>query len=493
MEERNLELTTECLKSILGKSSDIQFRRVYINENKQLPVTLLYIQGLVDTESISSYILTPLSQNGKWEEVESEKQAIELIEAGAVYFAAQKIRTDINEVITDIMGGNSALIFDGAKTAISFATGGYEKRSISEPTDESIIKGPKDSFVEALRVNTATIRRKLKTKDLVIEETTVGKKTATTIAIVYLDDAADKQLLQKVKKRLDNIEVDGVLASGFIEENIIDDQLSLFPQVISTERPDKFCSNILSGRIGLVIDGIPVTHIIPGVLNDFLQASEDYSQHFIVSSLIRLMRYLLMILTLFLPAFFISITTFNQDMIPTELAMSINASKQNTPFPTFIEVLLMLAAFEVLQEAAARMPGTLGQAVSIMGGLVIGGAAVDANFVSPAVLIMIAFSAISSFTMVNQDFTNAIRVWRLILAILSSIGGLFGLSMGALFLLFHLSRLETFGIPYLIPLVSNDSKHLGDTFIRIPLESLKKWPHYLKRTDKNLRKRWSAK
>lgn len=484
----NHELTAEALRSVLGENSDVTFKEICINGKEHLLTTLLYIEGMIDTKTVNDDILKPLAQESRLSEDKSLKGIITLIEHGTVYHAAHKTRTNINDCINDVINGSAALIFDSERMAITFDVKGFEKRAITEPTGENVQKGAKDVFVETLRVNTATVRRRIKTPKLRIVQTIVGRQSMTAVAIVYIEGLTNKFLVNEVKKRLDNIQIDEVVSSGHIEEYISDSKTTMFPQIAATERPDRFCSNIISGRVGLIIDGLPISYIVPATINQLMQASEDYSQNYIVSTFIRCMRYFLMFLTLFFSGIYISVATFHHEMIPKELAISIAAAKEGVPFPAFIEVLLMLLAFEILLEAGLRLPRTIGQALSIVGALILGEAAVTAKIVSPSVVIVVAITGIAGFTMPNQDFSNALRLWRLIIAVLSSIAGLFGLTIGSLILLFHYCTLESFGVPYLSPFVTADSKSWTDTVFRLPLFLHKKRPEELHVTNKRRQK-----
>ncbi|WP_010249076.1 spore germination protein [Acetivibrio cellulolyticus] len=477
---KDMELIGANIKSILKKNSDAIFRDVFICGDNKRPVTLVFIDGLVDSKGIADDILRPLIENSKLCEAKNNKDTIDLIKHGAVYFPDMKVRDNINDTLNDMLNAGCALIFDSEKTALTFAVKGFEKRGITEPTSENIVKGAKDAFVEALRINTATVRRKIKTQKLVVEQTKVGRQTETQIGIIYIDGIANSHLVDEVKRRIDNIEIDGVIEAGFVEEYIIDNKYTAFPLVGATERPDRFCTAILEGRVGIIIDGLPTAYIAPVTVQQLLRTMDDYSQNYFVVSALRLLRYLTMLLTVFLPGFYIAVTTFHQEMIPSELAQTIASSKEGVPYPSFIEVFLMLIAFEILLEAGLRLPKTIGQAVSIVGALVVGEAAVNAKLISPAVVVVIAITAISSFTMPNQDFSNALRLWRFVMAITSSMMGIFGISIGAVFLIYHLASIETFGVPYLSPYVASEGRDLGDSIIRIPLRLLKKRPYILR-------------
>ena len=486
-EKCELELTAANIKKLVQHSSDITFRELFINGQKDLPVTMVFIDGVIDTKTANDDILKPLAQEMHLSQSRKTEDIIERIEHGTLYHTSQKTRDKLMDCIGDIFDGSVALVFDSARTAVTFDIKGFEKRSITEPTGENVIKGAKDSFVENLRTNTATVRRKIKTYKLVIEETKVGMQSLTNVAIVYINDIINRHIVRELKNRLDTIDIDGVLSPGVIEENITDNKYSPFPQAISTERPDKFCANVMEGRVGVIIDGLPVTYIVPATFDAFMQAPEDYAQNFIISSVIRFLRFFLTLITLFLPGFYVSVTTFHHEMIPTELALAITASKEGVPFPSFVEVIFMLLAFEVLIEAGLRLPKNIGQAVSIVGAVVVGQAAVDAKLVSPGVVVVISITAISSFTMPNQDFSNALRLWRFIFVIMSCIIGLFGLSLGGIILLHHLANLEVYGIPYLSPFVGEENKNMTDSIFRLPFPAQYNRPMSLKTRNKKRR------
>jgi spore germination protein KA len=476
LDRNDLDLLTDNIKGLLEKNSDVKFRDIFINDNKKLKFTLIFVDGLINSDYISNYILKPIIQEKVFNEAVNVKEVIKQIDSGKLYFVSQQKVTELNKAMSALLYGATLLVFDSEKTAIVIDAKGFEKRSISEPTGESVLKGSKDSFVELLRINTATIRRNIKSHNLVIEETVVGKQSRTPVATVYMNNITNRNIIDEVKKRLNAIEVDRAITAGFIEEFIVDDVNSPFPQVIYTERPDKFCSNIVDGKVGLIIDGLPIAYVIPATFIELLQAPEDYSQHFLISSSIRFLRYVALFFTLIIPSLYIAITSFHQEMIPSELATSIASAKEGVPFPMFVEVILMLAAFEVLVEAGLRLPKSIGQAVSIVGALVVGQSAVEAKLLSPATVVVIAITAITSFTMPNQDLSNALRLWRFVLVIFSSLMGIFGLCTGLLILLFHLCQMESFGVPYLSPIVASKDNQYQDTFFRLPLKFQKERP-----------------
>ena len=479
--QKSFDLTGDNIKKILGQNTDAVFREISIGENKLLNLSLIFFDGLADKTKISEFILKPLTNEIRFKDAKNEKELLELIANGDIYYADQNKVDDINILIDGLLSGSTALVFNEEKIAVLFDTKGFEKRAISDPFSENVVKGSRDSFVETLRDNTALVRRKIKSPNLVFEETKVGRRTLTNVAIVYIKGLTNMKIVAEVKKRLYAIDTDNVLVTGIIEEYLSDDPNCTFPQIQGTERPDKFSADIVEGRVGIIIDGLPVAFLMPGIFIQFLQASEDYSKSHVIGSILRLMRFILAFLTLTLPGFYIALTTFHQEIIPTVLALSIAKSKTGVAFPSFIEILVMLIAFEILLEAGKRIPRNIGQAVTIVGALIVGQAAVDAKLVSPVIVVVIAATAIFSFVIPDQDFSNALRLWRFILALFSSIMGLYGLLIGLIMLIHLLSRLESFGVPYLAPFVgSADIKTmLKDTIFRYPIRSQIKRPDSL--------------
>ena len=468
-QEKTAPLVSASINEALDASTDFMFQTIYINGNKEHPVSLFYIDGMADAESISQNIIRPICEN-TFAHVPDSATVFDWMQHGGVYRAGVNVREDFSEVIGDIIGGGAALVFDGEQKALVFDVKGFATRSISEPSEESVLKGSKDCFVESIRVNTATVRRKLRTPNLRLKDAVVGRQSLTPVNICYIEGLTNQKLVDEVIKRIDQIDVDSAISNASIEEYISDNKFSTFPQIMVTERPDKFCENIVEGRVGIIIDGLPTAYIVPGTLNQFLQAPEDYSNSFAYASMVRLLRYIVLGISFLLPAFFIAVTQFHPEMIPTQLAISIANAELEVPFPMFIQVFLMLFAFEILLEAGLHLPQNIGQAVSIVGSLVVGQAAVEAKIISPAVVIVVAATAIAGFTTPDRDFSNSVRLWRFTLVIFAIFEGLLGLSLGILLLIYSLSKRESFGVPYLSPYVSGELDEVArDTLIRLPM------------------------
>ena len=302
----------------------------------------------------------------------------------------------------------------------------------------------------------------------------MGRQSLTPVDVVWLENIADPDTVRRVGERLDEMDIDGVESAWDLEEYLVPAVSSPFPLILSTQRPDRFCRELLDGRVGLLCDGIPLGWVVPGTADQFFKTGQDRAYHWMAASALRLIRYFCAAVTLLLPGLYIAMVTYHPEAIPGKLALSIVAAKQEVPFSTIFEVLIMLLAFEIIQEAGLRLPGPIGSTVSILGGLVVGNAAVDAHIVSPAVLIAVAIAGVAGYTMPAQDFGNALRLWRFGLTVLSSLGGLFGLVLGCVALLYHLAGLESFGVAYLAPFTAGPGRHLGGPdLIRPPLPTLK--------------------
>lgn len=461
-------LTSDNIKKILGDSNDITVKEVFTWNNK-VKIVAIGIDGLVDSEVIDNYVLRPLTVGRPFENIESEKEAYQLAREGFLYHFSQDEVKDLNDAINKILQGVTVVVFDNVKKAIAFDAKNIPQRGIQEPENESVLNGAKDAFVESLRTNTALIRKKLKSRFLRLESFTVGKESQTPVNIVYLNDVADKGILEELRRRIKNIDVNSLISTKTFEVGISDNKYSIFPQVQYTERVDKFCSNLTDGKIGILIDGLPVAYIVPGILAMFFQAPEDYSENYILASFVRILRYICFGLSMMLPGFYIAITTFHSEMIPTKLLISIIQSKEGVPFAIAFEIIGLLIAFELLIEASLRLPKSIGATISIIGGLIVGDAAVNAKLISPVVVVVIAITGIAGFVIPNQELSNATRISRLLFVIAGTLGGLFGIAFVIIVIIYYLSNLTSFGVPYLSPLAGNEGKGLlNDSVLRLP-------------------------
>ena len=471
-----LTLCLENLGRVFDRCADYQTRTVCLAGAGERTLTVCYIDGMDRTERLNDYVLRPLAQDERLARV-PEGELLEHLRQGALYAQQVHRRTTLDQVAADLMGGCCALFLPGEGAALTVPVSTEEKRSVGEPENEPSLKGARDSFVESLRTNTSIVRRHLKAPELRIREQVVGRQSVTSVDILYIEGLTNPHLVEQVAAQLADIDIDAVLATGNIEEYIVPAARTAFPLVQYTERSDRFCAGLAEGRVGILIDGLPLGYLAPGVLGDFLQAPQDKSESWLLASALTLLRYLCMLGTLLLPALYVAMVTFHQEMIPTRLALSIIAAKQDVPFRSVFEVIVLLLAFEILQEAGLRLPQSIGQTVSIIGGLVVGSAAVEAKIISPAVLIVVAIAGIAGYTMPSQEVAGALRIWRFLLALLASAAGLFGVVAGLSALVIHLAGIESFGVSYLTPFASNAGEQVeGHAVFRQPLPQVKQRP-----------------
>lgn len=470
-------IDSTALKRLYAKSTDVLIRPIEIHGENSLTISIFCVDGLVNSQVLDLTILKPIATDEMVKQCKSEMELADyLLNQGGGHHAFGSFVTDFNQLNTMVMSGMAAVLFDELQAAVVYDVRTFDKRSISEPSEESTMKGAKDSFIEVLRTNTALIRRRIRSPHLTIEQMYVGRLSRTDVALCYMNNVCDLNLVDKIRKKIQAIDIDNISAASFIEEFISENRNSLMPQVMYTERPDRCCSNITDGRIVLVVDGIPFVYILPCQFPMLLQSSEDYSESYLAGSALRCLRYITMLVSLLLPAFYIAVTTFHSQLLPLQMLLSIQKSKINVPFSSCVEVLGLLFSFEILIEAGLRLPKNIGSAMSIVGGLVVGQAAVSANIISPVVVIVIALAGIAGFTIPNQDLSIALRISRFGLAILASFAGFYGLMIGFLFLVTHLCSLDNCGLAYMSPFVETIKADLQDTLMRYPVEDFKYRP-----------------
>lgn len=463
-------LSLNNLEQVYSNCVDFSRRSVRLYGDRNRIVTVCYLKGLTRTERLNDYVFRPLAQDAKLANIPKE-DVFSMLEQGALYAQmAQRIRT-LDEAVLALLEGSCVLFWPGASDALVIPVETEEKRSVGEPDNEPALKGARDSFVESLRTNTALIRRRLHTEKLKVSEQIVGRQSRTAVDVLWLEGIADPNTVEQVQQRLEEIDIDGIEAAGSLEEYLVQCPRTAFPLMAFTQRPDRFCQGLLEGRVGVLCDGLPLGYLLPGTMDQFFKTGQDRAYNWMVVSMLNCVRYLCALVTLLLPGLYIALVTFHPEAIPAKLALSISAAKQEVPFSPVFEVLILLVAFEVIQEAGLRLPTPIGATVSILGGLVVGNAAVDARIVSPAVLVAVAIAGIAGYTTPSQDFGGALRLWRFLLTLMASVAGLFGLSLGCILLVHHLAGLESFGTPYLAPFTADRRRH--PRFLRLPLEQMK--------------------
>ncbi len=483
----NIDKNYDNLKTVLGKSNDVMFREIQIDIKKQHRALLCFIDGMVNKALVSEFIENTLMMNIHLTEKDEKllsQDIYKTIKEKVINAAVLKESQSFDEVIGAILSGEAVLFIDNYDTAMLLGVKGFATRDIQEPDTEVSVRGPREGFTESLRVNTTLLRRKIKNTKLVFEQIMIGKETHTNVCISYIDGLVNPKIVNEVKNRLNRIDTDVILESGYIEQFIEDNPLSFFSTVGNSEKPDKVAARILEGRVAILCDGSPFALTVPYLFIETMQISEDYYSKPFLSSIVRMLRLLAYIITLLTPAVYVALTTFHQEMIPTVLLITMASSREGIPFPSFIEAMLMGTIFELLRESGIRLPRQVGQAVSIVGALVIGDAAVKAGIISAPMVIIGAITAITSF--IVTPLLDSILFFRFFFVILSAAFGLFGIMVGTFIMLAHMCSLRSFGIPFLAPLAPTIWTDLKDSFIRAPVWLMKSYPKSL-RTQKTKR------
>ncbi|GAB6991223.1 spore germination protein [Paenibacillus pini] len=476
---KDLKSNTAMLKEIFKDCSDMIYRNMELAPG--LNGLLVYVEGIVVSEELQMHLLEPIIKGliSAKEAESSDNNASKLLDP------LDETRVSLTQVtcaetwgglIDGILSSSAALIVDGSNQVHLFNVKGGERRPVQEPETESVIRGPREGFTEMIRVNTALVRFRLKTPKLKMVSFVLGKQTKTDVVLSYVEGLADPKVIRDISKRLKDIDIDGILESGYIEELIEDHPYSPFPQMQYTERPDTVTAQLLEGQFAIFIDGTPFVLIAPVTFWGLMQASEDYYERFFITNFVRWIRYLFLSFALFLPALYIAVTTYHQDMLPSTLVLSIAAAREAIPFPALVEAMMMEISFEALREAGIRLPKTVGQAVSILGALVIGQAAVEAGIVSAPMVIIVSMTGIASFTIPRFNLAITVRLLRFPLMLLAGVLGLFGIIIGVTCILVHVTQLTSFGVPYMSgisPFYGSDNK---DILVRAPWWKMTKRP-----------------
>ena len=482
------KISAAALQKIFADCADFSLRGVWPGGQARPGVSLCWLDGLVSGQTVSAEVLRPLTDDARLGAAGSARECAEELLHGAVWCAGARRRTTLDALAEDLLNGWCAVIFDALGEAVCFEAKSTNLRSVDTPTVEKSIKGGKDAFVEALRTNTALVRRRVRDPALKLAQTCIGRKSATAVGIFWLEGVANPETLALLRARLDAIDIDGFVSAGNLEPYLVDRPNSPFPQLLHTERSDKFASELLAGRIGILVDGLPLGFLLPATLAHFMKVAEDKAQHFLIASGLTLLRWLSTLLSLLFPAVFVAVCMYHQEMIPTKLLLSMIEAKQQVPFSVAFEVLTMLVAFELLLEAGIRLPDPVGDTVSIIGALIVGQSAVEARIVSPISVIVVATAAICGFTQPSRDMGAALRLLRVGMVFLAIVLGLFGIAIGCALLVWYLCTLESFGVPYVSPMGEGGWREVLHAFVRPPMPSDKLRERALRTPDKRSQK-----
>ena len=478
------ELFTDC-DDIVKK----QFEFPWIG--KKISAYMIYVDGLTDNTMVQEHVIEPLiheANGGKGSPIYSEEDDVfDAIYSSGLDMVDITVETDFDGMIGSILKGDTALIIDGYGKAVIISSKKLPTRGIDESETEAVMRGPRDSFNESIRTSTALIRRRIKDPKCKIVHHKFGERSRTDYAIIYMEDLVQEGLVDRIEDQLSVYEADAIYDSGMLEHYMHRKWYSPFPIIQSTERPDKAASAILEGRVAIAVDNSPEVLLVPATFNTFLQASDDYYNQWSVATFARILRYLASILAIGLPGFYIAITCFHLEMLPTKLLLAIAQARGIVTFPIVVEVLLMELEFELLREAGIRLPGPMGNTIGIVGGLIVGQAAVEAGLVSTIVVIIVALTALASFAIPNESFASAYRLLKFFLIIVSAIWGLYGFLLGMLMIAIHLSGLLSFGVPYMTPAVSSSRGRFEsrkDFILRMPIYTMKQRPVFTREGER---------
>jgi spore germination protein len=454
------------IRSIFGDTPDLIVRYLVIKQT-QSQAALIYLSGITDSKTIFNHVLNPLL----FEDGKNNRESDLKVSLGHI-----KETSTWPQIESAILNGECVLLVDKRTEAYIYDTPGFPKRSIEDSPIESSLSGAHVGFTETGSENVALIRKQIHNRELKIKEISVGERGKSKLSILYLADVANPEVLKELEERIQKVDVDSIINAGVLAEYIEDNPYSPFPQLLLTERPDYAASEILQGRFVTVVDRSPSVIIGPVTFDAFFKTIDDYSSRWMVASFIRLMRYFGFIIAIFLPATYIAIISFHFEVIPLKLLMSLGESRERIPFPPYIEAFIMELTLEMLREAGIRLPAKIGQTVGIVGGIVIGQAAVEAGIVSNIMVIIVALTAVASFIIPNYEMSSAIRIVRFPMMILASLFGFVGIIVGLMILLAHFIALESLGMPYGSPIAPLRFPDWKDVFIRFPQWSIEKRP-----------------
>ncbi len=463
------------LKNLFGSSNDIVFREFRVNGTKCL---ILYVDGIADKDLINDFVMETL--------IDSNRDFVNLNENLENFLTVSDMKRNFNlrSTVIDVLSGETAIFIDGKSEAYIIATRSSPNRGIDEPSGESVIRGSRDGFIEVLRFNTALVRRRVRDTRLRIEQMKVGVRSKTDIAVTYIEDIVNKDVLENVKNKLNDINIDAILDSGYIEQLIEDEKRKLFPQIQATERPEVVSAAIYEGKVCIIVDNSPFVLIVPSTFSNLFQTPDDYNLRWIYSSFSRIVRLIALIISLVLPSLYVAVTSFHTSIIPTKLAYLIASSRQGIAFLPIFEAIIMEIFLAFLLEAVGRLPKAVGSTIGIVGGLIIGQAAVSAGLASPVMIVIVALTIISGFMSPDYEITLAIRIFRGFYIIMAGIIGFYGIILGTFIFLTYLLEMNSFGVPYLSPIINMRKRDFKDIFIKYPLYMFKYRPEYINTQDK---------
>lgn len=488
----SIEHNKRVFQEIFSDCADIKMVEMKVGADKQLRCMAAYIEIVYGAANYGA------SEIGRLVGAFVDKRAeeiYELLKVNGRGLTDVTLFDDLKQAAQGLLTGDIILFVDGLERVLKIPDRGYPNMGVQQAESEKVIRGSNEGFADSVKTNTALVRKRLRALELKNVETKAGRRTATLVNLMYMEGIAKKEVLDEIMRRLEGFEIDGILDSGMLEQLSETHWASPFPQFQTTQRPDRAVHALLEGRIVMLCDNSPFALILPTDYNSFLQTSDDYYNRFEIATLERMIRYLAAFFALSLPGLYLAVINFHTSLLPTSLLLAFAQARAGVPFSSLVELLLMELSFELLREAGVRLPGTMGNTIGIVGGLIIGSAAVEAGIASPVVVIVVAFTALCSFAIPNEEFATAFRLLKFFLIFASAWLGFFGYLAGMFAILIHLSGLRSFGVPYLMPFAASDVEggaQMKDSIFRFPLFALFRRPVYAKRSNR-VRFRWVEK
>ncbi len=468
----NLLKNEKMIKEILGDGMDVMLTKfsIRVSANETVDAMLVAIDGLVDEQAKRDSILTPLQHPGIEQWPNKDLDSIQNMLA----VKNMRTETDLMKALYQVLSAQALLLVQNSGQGLLIDIPDFEIRSIEEPETEQTVRGPREGFIESISVNMSMLRRKISHPDLRFESMKIGEYTQTNVVITYIQGVCDPKIINRVKKRLKKIDVDQISSSGDIEQLIEDHPYSIFPTIGNTERPDKAAGMLLEGRVVIIVSGSPVTLIVPNLFVENFMIVEDYNSRPYYSSAVRLLRFISFLISITVPALYISALNFNKALIPSDLIIPLVQARETVPFPLAMEVFIGIFMFEIVREAGVRLPRQIGTAISIVGPLILGDVAVSAGLIGAPTIVIVSFSYIAAF--VVTPIADVTAFLRILLFISASLFGSFGLSLALLAILTHMVSLSSMGVPYMAPFAPIYFKDWKDTFVRVPIRLMRHRP-----------------
>ncbi|QSO46011.1 spore germination protein [Alicyclobacillus mengziensis] len=467
----------EIIRGLFGQNDDLATRNIHVFQNYE--VTVLFMSNFVNNELVNENLLKPLLQTNQSNTTVKRANVPQFIMQEILTYSEAYVENSLTKIGEGLFRGNTVVLIQGLKEAIVVSTRSVDHRTPAQPETEQAIRGSRDGFIESIGVNMSLIRYRLQTPDLRMEAMEIGRLTKTKVVVCYIEGLADPDIVRRAHQRLSKIDIDGVLDAGTLEQYIEDNHWSPFPQIQNSERPDKCCAAMMEGRVVILTDGTPFALIVPSTFTQFYQVMDDYSERWIMGSLVRAVRLVSLMFSLIFPSLYVAVISFNPELIPTKFAVAVAGGRAGVPFPAMIEVLVMEISMEVLREATLRLPQQVGGALSIVGVLVVGQAAVSAGFVSPITVVVVALTTIGSFATPAYNAAIALRILRFAMILLAGTFGLYGIVVGMILILNHMLALRSFGVPFWSPYAPFKGQGMKDAPIRAPLWTLSLRPKEL--------------